>query len=265
MGLALRKSIVELESACRVAAKAGLVLLRKSGHDVSDEPRDKHGKWTKGGKFSIEDEFRNDLKQYFNNTLPKSRRYLDVTKPSSKLREAGVTGSMVTLKCSTIRRKNRRDDDHEYTYENLKDLPEAVNNPIMVFEHDNGNKDIITTIQINGRNALVGLETVNAGKDTVVEKVATIFGKKSETIFEWIKSGKKFWYDKQKAHEWLSFHQGTNRLDYPTTIEPSVSSIPFLPNTDNKNIIKALTEHHIRQDQLRKSSGSGLYLIKSRR
>jgi hypothetical protein len=227
----------------------------KKSHDVSGEGRNRLGKWTADGAISDKhaDNFRYELQLFFSGGLPADRRVLLVAQPSRKLREAGITGEDITIKTSLLRRKSSKDADHAYDYETLQVLPEAINNPIMVFEHPNGNKDIITSMIINNKNVLVGLETIKTGKTTEVQRIATLFGKKSESVMDWIRHGRKFWYDKEKAQQWLSLRQGTNTPEYPTTIEPSDNSIPFFEDSSNNKLIKALVGYHY-QELLKKAN-----------
>lgn len=161
-----------------------------------------------------------------------------VAEPSVKLKQAGIN-SEIHLKKATIKRKMDEDPAHHYTQELLLALPQAINSPIMIFDNPDGHKDIITELAINGSNVLVGIKAVKISRYSEISSIRTIFGKETGAIKGWIKNGRKVWYDKEKAQQWLNNSRPTTQGHVSNINELSENSIPFLE--DNVNTEKYST------------------------
>ncbi len=166
------------------------------------------------------DNFRTSLKEYFAKTL-NPKNVIEVGIPSSALKEAGVKGEKILLKQSILNRKGGRDSAHEYSYESLASLPEAINDPIMVIDQGDGHKAIFTELKSGGENLLVALETKQSGRDIEVSRIVTMFGKKPEGIAKWLEDGHSVWYNEQKAQDWLAVLQPTVSDRISNLLKPS--------------------------------------------
>jgi len=175
--------------------------------------------------------FRANIAKFFDGSDYESiPHHFEVAIPSAKLKEAGITAT-IQLKKTTIKRKMGEDADHAYTKEVLNQLPSSVNDPIMVIEHPNGNKDVVTGMKINNRQVLVAIKTIQVGPQMEIASIRTIFGKPDSAIQGWLRGGRRVWYDKEKAHKWLELSRATTQPVYPGINELSANSIPFSDET----------------------------------
>lgn len=150
-----------------------------------------------------------DLDSKFNDALSAlsevnaDRVILDLGRPSAKVRSAGVYDRPLKLFGNKVIKKIRK---HGYSVAELRGLTKAVRNPIAVFKNhpEATNYSILTTIRLNQGNALVAIEC-GEGSDAEFNIVTTIFGKRDDSIVNWINDGKLRYVDRKKALRYLHF------------------------------------------------------------
>ena len=125
-------------------------------------------------------------------------------RPSEVLRAAGVEDKPMKLYGNKVIKKMKK---HGFPLAELKNLPEAVANPIAVFDNyqKEGNRSILTELKTSNGNFLV---TIDLGKDADVDFniVTSVFGKGNNNVVDWINKGYATYINKEKAQEFLS-HQ----------------------------------------------------------
>ena len=125
-------------------------------------------------------------------------------RPSEVLRAAGVEDKPMKLYGNKVIKKMKK---HGFALAGLKNLPEAVANPIAVFDNyqKEGNRSILTELKTSNGNFLV---TIDLGKDADVDFniVTSVFGKGNNNVVDWINKGYATYINKEKAQEFLS-HQ----------------------------------------------------------
>jgi len=129
---------------------------------------------------------------------------LRLGRPSAILRAAGVEDKPMKLYGNKVMKKMRK---HGFTLEELKDLPQAVADPIAVFNNyqKDGNRSVLTELKTSQGNFLV---TIDLGKDGDIDFniVSSVFGKSGNSVIDWINKGYATYINKEKAQEFL-FHQ----------------------------------------------------------
>lgn len=94
-------------------------------------------------------------------------------------------------------------------------LPEALNNPIAVFESTgHGDFNILVDLEKDGKNFIVSLEArrkATRGGEIEIEDVVTLYPKQEKGIIYWINRGLGKVYDKEKALQWLRTCETHNR------------------------------------------------------
>ena len=122
-------------------------------------------------------------------------------RPSAVLRAAGVEDRPMKLYGNKIMKKMRK---HGFTLDELRDLPQAVANPIAVFENygEVGNRSILTELKTSQGNFLVTL-TLGKGHDVDFNIVTSVFGKGDTNIIDWINKGFATYIDKEKTLDYL--------------------------------------------------------------
>ena len=125
--------------------------------------------------------------------------------PSDILLSSGVVDKPMKLYGNKVIKKMK---EHGFTLDELRNLPEAVSNPIAVFNNyrnKNWNRSILTDLRTEQGNFLV---TVDLGKDADVDFniISSVFGKGDNSIINWINKGYATYINKEKAQEFL-LHQ----------------------------------------------------------
>lgn len=130
---------------------------------------------------------------------------LDLGNPSEILLSAGIEDKPMKLYGNKVIKKMKK---HGFKLEELRNLPEAVANPIAVFNNyqKDGNRSILTELRTEQGNFLV---TLDLGKDADVDFniVTSVFGKGDNNIIDWINKGYATYIDKKKALGYLHFSE----------------------------------------------------------
>ena len=126
---------------------------------------------------------------------------LDLGNPSPVLLAAGVEDKPMKLYGNKVIKKMKK---HGFKLDELRNLPEAVAEPIAVFNNyqKEGNRSILTELETANGNFLV---TIDLGKDADVDFniVTSVFGKGDNNIITWINKGYATYIDKQKTLDYL--------------------------------------------------------------
>lgn len=176
---------------------------------------------------------------------------LSLGRPSAILRAAGVEDKPMKLYGNKVIKKMKK---HGFRLDELQNLPEAVAEPIAVFNNyqKDSNRSILTELRTSNGNFLV---TVDLGKDADVDFniVTSVFGKGDNNIIGWINKGYATYIDKEKAQEFLS-HQSApiaataanSELDTATNIVKDFEN----PSLDDENLFRIGETKRIGGDSL---------------
>ena len=120
--------------------------------------------------------------------------------PSEILLSAGIESKPIKFYGSKLLAKMKK---HGFNASDLKDLPNAVNDPIAIFE---GNRPdsfaVLTELNIGGNNVLAILE-VGEGRDINFNLITSTYGKAKEGIANWVNDGKLLYLNKEKTPDYL--------------------------------------------------------------
>ena len=129
---------------------------------------------------------------------------LNLGYPSDILLSAGVADKPMKLYGNKVVKKAKA---HGFSISELRNLPEAVANPIAVFNNyqKDANRSVLTELKTKEGNFLVA---VNIGKDADIDFniVASVFGKEGNSIIDWLNNGYATYINKEKALSFLSHH-----------------------------------------------------------
>jgi 2-polyprenyl-3-methyl-5-hydroxy-6-metoxy-1,4-benzoquinol methylase len=162
----------------------------------------------------VNKKFNEELEMQIKGTLPANHVY-ELGHPGDVLQVAGVRdlpiqlyANRLALKASPEYRRN-----HPFELSDIKDLPQALNHPIAVFDSATvkGATVVLTELQSNGKNFVVAMSVLtNAdGKAIAAEinDVRSIYPKDRATgVAGWINRGYMRWVDKEKMNSFLSTH-----------------------------------------------------------
>lgn len=162
----------------------------------------------------INDQFNAELQQQIEGTLPQGHIY-QLGHPSEALRAAGIPDLPIELAASQLNYK-ATSGKHDFSLDEIRDLPQAIASPMATFSYGDPGKaqNILTVLQHNGENFLVGLFIKPTVKGRVLEvnSIRNVFPKNSSSIIRWINDGKLTSVDKEKLLSFLD-QQRTNYAD----------------------------------------------------
>lgn len=119
---------------------------------------------------------------------------------SLALRSAGITATHITLPYSVIAKK---ESQHEIPIHKFLQLPNAVRNPIMVFESEtwSGGRVILTELRHKGESLAVAIHL--EGDGTIAE-VRSVHNRPASQFARFAESGKALYYHQEKSRNWLT-------------------------------------------------------------
>ncbi|MCL2207124.1 MAG: hypothetical protein FWB90_03400 [Fibromonadales bacterium] len=161
-------------------------------------------------------QFNIELQRQIEGSLPEEHIY-NLGYPSENLLSAGLLNLPIELKASRLVNKSNADyrNNHPFELSEIKDLPMAINNPIVVFKstklNDNSNIILTELKDKNGNNFVVAIrhfKSPNGNKVNLeVNDIRSVYPKdRVAEIMNWLKSGNKLvrWLDKEKALSFVS-------------------------------------------------------------
>ena len=147
----------------------------------------------------VNDAFNTQLRSFAPETADKT--IFKLGRPSDILIAAGVVDKEMKLYGSKLLKKIR---EHGLALREIKDLPLSIASPIAVFDnHRSGsNRAILTELRTVDGNILVTIE-VGKGGDVDFNIVSSVFGKRGNSVVNWINKGYATYIDKEKALSYL--------------------------------------------------------------
>ena len=195
--------------------------------------------------------FNEELQQQIDGTLPKDHTY-QLGLAGSVLQSAGVRALPIELRASRLTDKSMQ-ENHPFELSDIKNLPNAIQEPIMVFDSANtaGRKVILTEIESKGNNFVVVLSAELKGNKLEVNRIRSLYPKDSvQGIVDWINAGNLLKYaDKNKALEWIGKQQ-SNSADVTNTIKNLDVAAKVLQNFENPTINEQKNEKNLKEHRL---------------
>jgi len=150
---------------------------------------------------AVNENFNYQLEDQINGDLPKDHIY-NLGRPRQILLNAGIPDLPIELKADVLALKASQNYGHPFELSEIKDLPNAINDPIAIFAYGDKEKavNVITEIQSNGKNFLVGiaLNPKVKGKALDIHSIRTIFPKDVPEWKNWIDQGKALYVNEEK-------------------------------------------------------------------
>lgn len=125
---------------------------------------------------------------------------LDVGAPSPVMLAVGMPDRPLRLYGNKLLAKAAK---HGYDSIDLRNLPEAIEQPVALFKgRYDGAFAILTELRIGADNALATVD-VNKGSELNVNILTSVYGKGRDRIARWIEAGKMLYADKKKVLDYL--------------------------------------------------------------
>ena len=135
--------------------------------------------------------------------------------PSEILLSTGVPNLPIQMSAQRLEDKATK-FGHNFDISEVKDLVNAIQKPIAVFEYGDRNKsqNLIVEIQKDGKNFIIGLSLnpVVKGKALEINSVRNVFPKDNAEWLNWISQNKLLYADKEKIQALIDKQQ-TNLAD----------------------------------------------------
>ena len=179
----------------------------------------------------VNDRFNEELQQQIDGTLPKGHIY-KMGMPSKILLSAGVPNMPIEMSSTRLEEKSKQ-ENHPFEISELKNLVKELQSPIAVFEYGNNAKNVIISIDYQGKQFLVGIH-FNQNRDGIeVSSIRGIFPKTNAKWLNWIVQGKADYLNKEKIQALID-KQRTNLADVEYLDLDSVAKI--VQNFENPSI-----------------------------
>jgi hypothetical protein len=181
----------------------------------------------------INSKFNSDLQQQIDGTLPLNHVY-QLGKASEILQSAGIPKLEIELDSKRLRRKSQQ-ENHPFDLADMKNLPEAVQKPLAVFDSTtkDGSFVILTEIQQQEKNYVAVLQGNRKNENIQINSIRSVYPKESASaIAGWINSGLMKYADKNKMGDWLSVREP----NYHSRQNPITLSKTVLQQFTNNNI-----------------------------
>ena len=113
------------------------------------------------------------------------RKFFDVANTPDFMKRLGLTGNKFTIRYGVISRHFGKDNQHDFTEEEWKQIPQALSNPILITEYYQDDQQkrqkgyrLYTPLKLaDGSYVVVSAEVKNAGRNLEINAINTIFGR----------------------------------------------------------------------------------------
>ena len=162
----------------------------------------------------VNDRFNEELELQVKGELEEGHVY-KLGMPSEILLSTGVPNLPIQMSAQRLEDKATK-FGHNFDIAEVKDLVNAIQKPIAIFEYGDRNKsqNLIVEIQKDGKNFIIGLSLnpVVKGKALEINSVRNVFPKDNAEWLNWISQNKLLYADKEKIQALIDKQQ-TNLAD----------------------------------------------------
>ena len=157
----------------------------------------------------INKQFNDDLDEFERNRLLSSRKF-NLGRPSPILMAAGLNGVSIQMTQSVL---SKHLDKHNLKTDDLRELPEAIRTPIMVYEWGDKarNSVIVTSIPRGEERITTTIRLTRDGNKLNVNEISSIYGKSVERLIRDINTPKSEfgkdnlrYVDKKQVLDWFA-------------------------------------------------------------
>lgn len=110
--------------------------------------------------------------------------FFELAKTSDLLKKYGMTGDNITVRYGVITKHLGKNNNHDLTAENWKEISKKINTPFLITKGKDGNFRVFVDTKVNGNYVMVALEVKNIARNVEVNSVKTVFSKEQENNSE---------------------------------------------------------------------------------
>ncbi len=175
-------------------------------------------RYHKGDSQSVNELFNKELEQLRKEQLPAGHIF-QLGTPNAILQSAGLPNLPIEMSATRLKNKSEQ-ENHPFDLSEVENLPQAIQNPIAVFDSTKGNetKVILTELQTKkGDNYVVAMRVSNKGRgrnSIEINDIKSIYPKNHfEGVLDWINSADNLmkYADTKKLLDYISV-QSTNLI-----------------------------------------------------
>ena len=156
-------------------------------------------------------------------------KFFDVAETPDFMKRLGLTGDKFTIRYGVISRHFGKDNQHDFTEEEWKQIPKALSNPILITEYYQDEQQkrkkgyrLYTPLKLaDGSYVVVSAEVKNAGKNLEINAINTIFGRNAISDIH----DRIIYQNPKITPEQSSLLNGNNPHQYPTGQELSDANV----------------------------------------
>ena len=172
-----------------------------------------------GADYFVNERFNEQLEKLTEENADSTIFYLG--EPSAEMLAVGIKDSPLNLYGNKLQSKAKK---HGFDVKDIKDLPEAIHDPIAIFEGaEDGSFAILTELSVGDNNVLATL-SVGKGNDVDFNIVSSVYGKYNKNVVGWINKGKTLYVNKEKALDYLRISAPIAEAQDKGELNPSVST-----------------------------------------
>ena len=172
-----------------------------------------------GADYFVNERFNEQLEKLTEENADSTIFYLG--EPSAEMLAVGIKDSPLKLYGNKLQSKAKK---HGFDVKDIKDLPEAIHDPIAIFEGaEDGSFAILTELSVGDNNVLATL-SVGKGNDIDFNIVSSVYGKYNKNVVGWINKGKMLYVNKEKALDYLRISAPIAEAQDKGELNPSASA-----------------------------------------
>ena len=164
--------------------------------------------------------------------------------PGNILLSTGIPNLPIELSASHLTKKANQ-KNHPFNIADIKNLPEALQKPIAIFEYGDKSKaqNIIVEIEKDGKNFLVGLSLNSDYRGIAINDIRGLFPKETANWLNWIQEGKALYLNKEKVQKLIT-QQRTNLAEVSNLDLNSINNI--IENFKNPSLETEKNQENLR-------------------
>ena len=189
---------------------------------------------------SVNNRFNEELQQQIDGTLPVGHVY-QLGMPSPVLRAAGIPVLPIELSAERLENKSKQ-ENHPFDLSGILNLPQAIQNPIAVFDSTKKNGTTVVLTELKDSNGNNFVAAIRVAKDASrrtnqieINDIRSLYPKDNVNgVLDWINGGLLKWVNKEKASAFLEEprSQFTQKSSKKTDASETALNLPSVQSTN---------------------------------
>lgn len=211
-----------------------------------EEANEEYEKWKDSDvRFRVDEvnrQFNEELDKQINGTLPSGHIY-NLGLPSEILQSTGFPNVPIEMSATHLEDKSKA-AHHPFEIKEMKNLVDAIQNPLAVFAYGNKDKsqNVIVEIQHDGKNFVVGIHFNQKRGNAEVSSIRGLYPKDNAEWLNWITQKKLLYVDKEKVQALIDQQRRT------------LADVEYLDLNSVANLIKDFDNPKLQEENIGKNN-----------